>query len=87
MWKIVLSSKAKKQSKIALRSAYCETIENLMKIIAANPFQNPPSYEKLEPPTDNSYSRRISKQHRLSYKVYEQEKIIKILSLWTHYEY
>jgi Txe/YoeB family toxin of toxin-antitoxin system len=86
MWKIVLSSKAKKQSKIALKSAYCETIENLMKFIAVNPFQNPPPYEKLEPPADNSYSRRISKQHRLSYKVYEQEKNIKILSLWTHYE-
>jgi mRNA-degrading endonuclease RelE of RelBE toxin-antitoxin system len=41
MWKVVLSSKAKKQSKIALRSAYRETIENLMRIIADNPFQNP----------------------------------------------
>jgi Txe/YoeB family toxin of toxin-antitoxin system len=86
MWKILLSSKAKKQSKIAIKSAYRETIENLMKIIAVNPFQNPPPYEKLDPPTDNSYSRRINRQHRLSYKIYEQEKIIKILSFWTHYE-
>ncbi len=86
MWQIVLSSKAKKQSKMAIKSAYCKTIENLMKIIAANPFQNPPPYKKLAPPTSNSYSRRISKQHRLSYQIYEQEKVIKILSLWTHYE-
>ena len=86
MWQVILSSKAKKQSKIAIKSAYRDTIENLMKIIKANPFQNPPPYEKLEPPTDSSYSRRINKQHRLSYKIYEKEKIIKILSLWTHYE-
>jgi Txe/YoeB family toxin of toxin-antitoxin system len=86
MWQIVLSSNAKKQSKKALKSTYRNIIENLMKIIAANPFQNPPPYEKLEPPTDNSYSRRINRQHRLSYKVYEKEKIIKILNLWTHYE-
>jgi Txe/YoeB family toxin of toxin-antitoxin system len=86
MWKIVLSSKAKKQSKAALNSSYRETIERLMKIIAVNPFQNPPPYEKLEPPTDNSYSRRINRQHRLVYKVYVREKVIKILAFLTHYE-
>jgi Txe/YoeB family toxin of toxin-antitoxin system len=86
MWKILLSSKAQKQSKIAIKSKYRKTIENLMEIIAVNPFQNPPPYEKLEPPTDNSYSRRINKQHRLSYKIYEKEKTVKILSFWTHYE-
>jgi len=86
MYKILLSSKAKKQSKTVIKSAYRKTIENLMNIIAVNPFQNPPPYEKLEPPVDNSYSRRINTQHRLSYKVYEKEKIVKILSLWTHYE-
>jgi len=86
MWQIVLSSKAKKQSKTALKSPYRQIIENLMKVIAANPFQNPPPYEKLEPAASNSYSRRINKQHRLSYKIYDEEKIIKILSLWTHYE-
>jgi Txe/YoeB family toxin of toxin-antitoxin system len=86
MWQIVLSSKAKKQSKIAIKSIYRQTIEELMKILKENPFKNPPPYEKLEPPIDNSYSRRINKQHRLSYKIYEKEKIVKILSLWTHYE-
>ena len=86
MWRVLLSSNAKRQSKTALNSTYREKIENLLKIIAANPFQNPPPYEKLEPPADNSYSRRINRRHRLSYKIYEKEKIIKILSLWTHYE-
>jgi Txe/YoeB family toxin of toxin-antitoxin system len=86
MWQIVLSSKAKKQSKIAIKSIYRQAIEELMKILKENPFKNPPPYEKLEPPTDNSYSRRINKQHRLSYKIYEKENIVKILSLWTHYE-
>ena len=86
MWKILLSSKAKKQTKTAIKSVHSGKIEELLKIIAVNPFQNPPPYEKLEPPVDNSYSRRINKQHRLSYRVYEQEKTIVVLSLWTHYE-
>ena len=86
MWKIVLSSKAKKQTKTAIKSVYRNNIEELMKIIAINPFQNPPPYEKLEPSVDNSYSRRINKQHRLSYRVCESEKTVVILSLWTHYE-
>ncbi|MCL2283356.1 MAG: Txe/YoeB family addiction module toxin [Fibromonadales bacterium] len=86
MWQIVLSSKAKKQSKTALKSPYRQAIEDLMKIIAVNPFQTPPPYEKLEPPTSSSYSRRINKQHRLSYRVYDEDKVVKILSLWTHYE-
>lgn len=58
----------------------------LIKIIENNPFQNPPPYEKLVGDMKGAYSRRINIQHRLVYMVYEEEKIIKIVSLWTHYE-
>ena len=49
-------------------------------------YKNPPHYEKLQPPRDNKYSRRINKQHRIVYEVLEDERVIKILGLWTHYE-
>jgi len=86
MWKIYLTKPAQKDSKIALKSQYKDKINELLKIIKQNPFKNPPHYEKLQPPRDNKYSRKINKQHRIVYEVLENERLIKILSLWTHYE-
>lgn len=48
--------------------------------------QTPPSYEKLVGDLDGAYSRRINIQHRLVYQVFEEEKAVKVLRLWTHYE-
>lgn len=61
--------------------------KKLINIIENNPYQNPPPYEKLVGDLNGAYSRRINIQHRLVYQILEKEKIIKILSLWTHYEY
>ena len=58
----------------------------LIEIIRNNPFQNPPPYEKLMGDLEDLYSRRINIKHRLVYQVYQKEKIVKIVSLWTHYE-
>lgn len=58
----------------------------LIEIIRNNPFQNPPPYEKLMGDLQYLYSRRINIKHRLVYQVYQKEKIVKIVSLWTHYE-
>ena len=58
----------------------------LIEIIRNNPFQNPPPYEKLMGDLQDLYSRRINIKHRLVYQVYQKEKIVKIVSLWTHYE-
>ena len=55
-------------------------------VIKENPFQNPPPYEKLVGDLQGAYSRRINIQHRLVYQVFEKEKIVKIISIWTHYE-
>lgn len=60
--------------------------KNLIDLIKENPYQNPPPYEKLVGDLKDAYSRRINIQHRLLYQVYEEEKIIKIVSIWTHYE-
>ena len=58
----------------------------LIEVIRENPFQSPPSYEKLVGDLQGLYSRRINLQHRLVYQVLEEEKVVKIVSLWTHYE-
>jgi Txe/YoeB family toxin of toxin-antitoxin system len=60
--------------------------QELLKVIKENPYQNPPSYEKLVGDLTGAYSRRINIQHRLVYQVYEKEHIIKVIRLWTHYE-
>ena len=60
--------------------------KKLIDIIRVNPYQNSPSYEKLKGNMDGLYSRRINYQHRLVYQVFEDERVIKIISLWSHYE-
>ena len=57
----------------------------LLELIEINPFQNPPSYEKLVG-FDSVYSRRINFQHRLVYQVYEDKQLVKIIRMWTHYD-
>jgi Txe/YoeB family toxin of toxin-antitoxin system len=86
MWHIDLTKPAQKDSKIALKSQYKDKINELLKVIKKNPFQNPPPYEKLQPPRDNKYSRKINKQHRIVYEIIESEHLVKVLSMWTHYE-
>ncbi len=61
-------------------------VKALLDVIREDPFQSPPSYEKLVGDLKGMYSRRINVQHRLVYEVFEDEKIVRILSLWTHYE-
>jgi len=63
-----------------------EKVKNLIDVIRKNPFKNPPPYEKLVGDLQGAYSRRINIQHRLIYQIYEEEKIIKIISVWSHYE-
>jgi len=86
MWTIKYEKTAVKQQKMIARSNYKEKVIELIRIIQNNPFQNPPPYEKLQPPRKNKYSRRINKQHRIVYEIIEEQNCIKIISLWTHYE-
>ena len=60
--------------------------QELLDILASNPFQNPPTYEKLVGDLDGAYSIRINIQHRLVYQVLKDQNAVKIIRLWTHYE-
>ena len=57
-----------------------------LEIIAEDPFRNPPPYEKLVGDLSGAYSRRINIQHRLVYQIYEVERTVKVLRMWTRYE-
>ncbi|WP_245942757.1 Txe/YoeB family addiction module toxin [Helicobacter brantae] len=71
-----------------LKSAKLDTkAKNLILLIKSNPYQNPPPYEKLKGILQGAYSRRINIKHRLVYEIIEESKVIKIISLWTHYEF
>lgn len=63
-----------------------EKVKALIDIIRENPLKTPPPYEKLLGDLEGAYSRRINIQHRLVYQVFEEEKIIKIVSVWSHYD-
>ena len=83
---IVFTSQAAKDfEKIKQNPSLHKKVVALLELIEENPFQNPPSFEKLIG-FDSVYSRRINIQHRLVYQVYEKEKIIKVIRMWTHYE-
>jgi Txe/YoeB family toxin of toxin-antitoxin system len=58
----------------------------LLDLLAADPYQQPPPYEALVGELRGSCSRRINIQHRLVYQVLEEERVVKVLRLWSHYE-
>lgn len=85
-WQIVYAKQAQKDAQKLASSGLKEKAKEPLKVIETNPFQNPPSFEKLVGDLAGSYSRRINIQHRLVYQVLEQEHIVKVLRMWTHYE-
>lgn len=85
-WKVVYTKQAQKDAqKIASTNLKLQT-QRLLDVLAENPFQNPPPYEKLVGDLAGAWSRRINIQHRLVYQVYEDERTVKVLRMWTHYE-
>lgn len=85
-WSIVYTKQAQKDAKKLAASNLKPQAQRLLAIIADNPFQTPPPYEKLVGDLLGAYSRRINIQHRLVYQVYDSEKTIKVIRMWTHYE-
>jgi toxin YoeB len=85
-YKLVYTRQAKKDAKKAASSGLKPKIEELLEIIKENPFEEYPPYEKLVGNLEGAYSRRINIQHRLVYQVLEEEKIVKVIRMWTHYE-
>lgn len=85
-WEIVYAKQALKDAEKIKVSPHRAKVKTIITALGDDPFYSPPPYEKLVGDLTGFYSRRINIQHRLVYQVYEREKIIKIIRMWTHYE-
>lgn len=85
-WEVVYAKQALKDAKKLAASGLKAKAQELLAVIANDPFRNPPPYAKLVGDLAGAYSRRINIQHRIVYEVFVKEKTVRVLRMWTHYE-
>lgn len=85
-WRVVYTKHAQKDAKKLAAAGLKSKAQALLAILAVDPFQSPPPFEKLVGDLTGACSRRINIQHRLVYQVLESEGVVKVLRMWTHYE-
>ncbi|MEI6330620.1 MAG: Txe/YoeB family addiction module toxin [Pseudanabaena sp. ELA645] len=85
-WRIVYTKQAQKDAQKLLSAGLKAKTDKLLDILKENPYQMPPSYEKLVGDLAGAYSRRINIQHRLVYQVLDSDRVVKVIRMWTHYE-
>ena len=86
MWSVKLSKRATKDKALLKGASLDKIAKQLLGVLMSNPFQNPPSYEKLVGDLSGFYYRRINRQHRLVYRVDEPNLTVYVESMWSHYE-
>ena len=85
-WQLVYTRQAQKDAQKLACAGLKAKAQTLLAILAEQPFQNPPPYEKLIGDLSGAYSRRINIQHRLVYQVLETDSVVKVIRMWSHYE-
>ena len=85
-WEIIYTKQAQKDAQKLAAAGLKDKALRLLELLKSDPYQNPPSYEKLVGDLSGAYSKRINIQHRLIYQVLDSVKQVKILRLWSHYE-
>lgn len=85
-YEVVCTNQARKDAKKIKGTPLAKKARELLSLIAEDPFREPPPFERLVGDLKGAVSRRINIQHRLVYQVYAEEKVVKVLRLWTHYE-
>ena len=86
MWRVVFFKQAAKDAKKLSASGFRTKAQALIELLKEDPFATPPRYERLVGDLAGMYSRRINIQRRLVYEVFEEERIVRVLRMWTHYE-
>ncbi len=86
MWRVVFTKQAQKDAKKLPAAGLRPKAEKLIEILRENPYQTPPPFEKLLGDLSVAFSRRINIQHRLVYQILDDEKVVKVIRMWTHYE-
>ena len=85
-WQVVYAKHALKDARKLSAAGLKERAQELLNVLARDPFQNPPPFEKLVGDLAGAYSRRINIHHRLVYEVFKKERMVRVLRMWTHYE-
>ncbi len=85
-WKIVYTRQAQKDARKTAAAGLRPKGEKLLEVLSRNPYQTPPTFEKLVGDLSGAYSRRINIQDRLVYQILEGERTVKVIRMWTHYE-
>jgi toxin YoeB len=85
-WRLVYTRHAQKDAQKLAKSNLKKRTQSLLKLLEEDPFQTPPPFEKLVGDLSGAYSRRINIQHRLVYQVLAEERVVKVIRMWTHYE-
>lgn len=85
-WAVVFAKPAIQDAKKLAAAGLKSKAQLLLEVLKSDPFQNPPTFEKLVGDLHGAYSRRINIQHRLVYEVFKKERTVRVLRLWTHYE-
>ena len=85
-WQLVYARQAQKDARKIAEAGLRPRVEEMLAMLARDPFSNPPLYEKLVGDLVGAYSRRINIQHRLVYEVFKEERVVRVLRMWTHYE-
>jgi toxin YoeB len=86
MWQIVFTKQAQKDAKKLSSAGLRLKAEQRIEVLRENPYTTPPPFEKLVGDLSGAFSRRINIQHRLVYQVLDDEKIVKVIRMWTYYE-
>jgi Txe/YoeB family toxin of toxin-antitoxin system len=86
MWRVVFTKQAEKDAKKLSAAGLRSKAEKLLNILRDNPYQIPPPFEKLIGDLSGAYSRRINIQHRIVYQILDDEKVVKVIRMWSHYE-
>ena len=86
MWRVVFTKQVQKDAKKLASASLRSKAEKLLDILRENPYKTPPTFEKLLGDLSGAYSRRINIQHRLVYQILDNEKVVKVIRMWTHYE-
>ena len=85
-WRLVYTKQAQKDAKQLAGAGLKAKAQSLLGVLEEDPFRTPPPFEKLVGDLNGAYSRRINIQHRLVYQVLEDEHVVKVLRMWSHYE-
>ena len=84
-WRVVFTTQARRDAKNLKRSGLQSKAQSLLDILVEDPYLKPPAYEKLVGDLSGAYSRRINIQHRLVYEILDDQRVVKVIRMWTHY--